>query len=730
MDEYALAQAQLSGLFIEAALKEYAADWREGSENKTVTRDSATGQFAKKATSITESVKDAAATIQEALKDPKEAKRKVNSELLKLTAKGLDKLVEKNPEFADELLDRMFGVDAQTARDKLADKYGEINPGLPNAIRPEPLEDAVTGMGALLRMKAKLRHPKQIASGLKKAFEVAGYQYNKLIDALNNIESESEGIKLLGKIAATSIPIATYLAATLTPEIAIGMLVGDTLATILASAAVTQAASFAANKAMDKMDVKNPVLRLGIDLAIAIGVGSGFSVAPKKIRSLKLSNTNVAKIAQAGKTADDLKSTAKAVTQEVEKMKNPAKSLLEQQRRDRFLHSLSLTAEKTTDKVSKGFFANLSDYCALKLKPTEDLTSYVEKELRGMRTLLKDTDIDVEALTSRLAQMSDLSNVPLLQHQHRIKDVKKLVQRVKEIPQAAKNASSNKGSVLKQQASDLFKETAKRQNEGLPFEEAMSIKRNNYTLLDKAHALEQGDRVRTMLLNAEIKYGKQLDDFLGSVTSNTKTINKRYEAFLGSLVRDKPKNVAISKATDEDFIDYFNAVKLTGEWRRPWASKANRDKVVSESQKVIELFSRFSPVDLNIKIGSYGSRAYVAGTGSQLVNLADGNTRTVWHELTHMVEESIKGGFELSSAFRGIRTIQSGLDDLARLGMPGEKVIFDSFINPYAGKVYPSNSSEILTMAGENLASAESLHRFATLDREHLMFYLSVIDRG
>ncbi len=316
IDEYALAQAQISGIFIEAALKEYAADWREGSENKTVVRDSATGQFAKKATSVTESVKDAATTIQEAIKDPKEAKRKVNSELLKLTAKGLDKLVEKNPEFADELLNKMFGVDAQTARDRLADKYAKVNPGLPNAIKPDPLKEIVNSISGL----QEGRDPKELAKDIKRAFELAGFKYNKLIDDLNNVESESEGIKVLGKIAAASIPIAGYLAATLTPEIAIGMLVGDTLGTILVSAAATQAVSFAANKAMDKMDVKNPWVRLGIDLAIGIGVGSGVSAGAKQLEKKAL--LKAAKAKQAKELAEAEAKAAQKLQRRQQRLNN------------------------------------------------------------------------------------------------------------------------------------------------------------------------------------------------------------------------------------------------------------------------------------------------------------------------------------------------------------------------------------------------------------------------
>jgi hypothetical protein len=282
LNHYTLAQVQCTSILLEAALKEYAADWLKNADS--VMRDE-TGKFAKKVASVGQEVSQVKQSVQETIKDPKEARRKVSSELLKLTAKGLDKLVEKNPKFTDELLDKMFGLDAQKARDKLADMYGDINPGLPNAIRPDPLKETLSDV--LKNALAHKGNPKQLAKDLIQAFELAGDSYNKLIDDLNNVESESEAIKLLGKIAATSIPIAGYLAATLTPEIAIGLLAGDTLTTILASAAATQAVSFAANKAMDKMDVENPWVRTGIDLAVGIGVGGAVSTGAKQLKQTK-----------------------------------------------------------------------------------------------------------------------------------------------------------------------------------------------------------------------------------------------------------------------------------------------------------------------------------------------------------------------------------------------------------------------------------------------------------
>lgn len=273
----AQAQSQLAVIILaQAQLKEYEANWLTNA--KTVTRDTS-GRFA-----------SVGQTVRKTIEDPTETKRKISSELLKATAKGLDKLVSRYPQFTNTLLDKMLGMDAEKARDRLADVYGSVNPGLPNAIKPNPLME--------IKADIKRKNHKQLAKDLAQAFELAGYKYNKLLDDLNNVESESEAVKLLGKIAATSIPIAAYLAATLTPEVAIGMLVGDTLGSILASAAATQAVSFAANKAMDKADVKNPFFRLGIDLAIGIGVGGAVSAGAKQLEKRAVLKASQAKQAQ------------------------------------------------------------------------------------------------------------------------------------------------------------------------------------------------------------------------------------------------------------------------------------------------------------------------------------------------------------------------------------------------------------------------------------------------
>ncbi len=287
LNPYTLIQAQANSVLLQALLKEFGAEWLVNVDS--VLRDEG-GRFASKASAATGAIKEVgtkASTVkqvlQEALRDPDAAKLKVSSEVLKLTAKGLEKLVEKDPEFADKLTDRMFGTDAQKTRDKLADMYGEINPGLPNAIKPDPFKDIADD---LMKLKDG-RDPKELRKDFQRAFELTGYRYNKLLDDLNNVESESELIRKLGKLTATAIPMAIYLAAVLTPEVAIGLLLRQRLTTILAFAAVGQLSYFVSNKIADEAGVENFWARLGIDFAVNLATGITLETAWSQMRSLK-----------------------------------------------------------------------------------------------------------------------------------------------------------------------------------------------------------------------------------------------------------------------------------------------------------------------------------------------------------------------------------------------------------------------------------------------------------
>jgi uncharacterized protein YoxC len=642
VDEYALAQAQISGIFVEAALKEYVADWRKGSEDKTVMRDSATGQFAKKAS--------------------------------------------RSPTQSEDTSEN-------------------------------PLSNALS----VLRQPAKAKeHALALLDDVKKG-----------VDRIKTAKPEDLA-KVAKQIMKDGVPAAIYLAQTFGPDVIIGLSLGESLPIILGGAAVYLAVSKVAEKMLEESEFDNPWIKAGVNLAVSLvtaDLAKGILTATK---AAKFNAQGVYKIVQAGKTADDLKATVKTVTQQVDKMATPAKNLLEQQRRDRFLHSLTLTAETSKDNTTKNLFKNLADYCSGKLSsPSENLTRYVEKEISGLRQSLKGTSVDVDGLADRLAQMSDLTNTPLLLRNRRIDDVKNIVQRAKEIPQAAKDIDGIAHKAVIKQVDDLRKKFAQQIKNGVPYETILRDPEliNSSLLVDKANAIEFGNEWRSMLVNTEIKYGKQLDEFLDSVTKNPKDIGDRYEVFLGNLVKDKPQNVKIGRAADYDFLrNKPYGVKDRDKYLyQPWADKGTRDMIADECQKAAELFGRLSPVQLDVRIGSHGPRAYQIGN---IINVSTGDFTHTWHELTHVLERTMDKGFELSSAFRGARTTGRELKDMAHLGMPGEKAVVDRFLNTYTGKVYTGNSTEILTTAAEKMATAEGLHHLATLDREQLMFFLSVLDRG
>lgn len=329
--ETLLAQAQLEVICAQVGLKEYAANWLK--EAGTVTRDTS-GRFASRATGIllNEQFTEAREKIHSGtghigklvdqldsyIKDPELAKKKISTELIKLAGRGLDKLVEKNPKFADILLDKMFGIDAQKARDNLADLYGKINPGLPNAIKPNPFAELVNDLKGL----KKGRDPKELVKDLGRAFERTAYEYEKLIYELNNVESDSEAIKQLGKIAAASLPIATYLGFALTPELVMGLIFQESLPVILTSFAAGEAASLGVNKAMDELEIENFPLRLAVDIlastAASISVAGGIKAIEKSGIVEKLKSTDFKALAEKKiKEFNKIKSKATASSSEI-----------------------------------------------------------------------------------------------------------------------------------------------------------------------------------------------------------------------------------------------------------------------------------------------------------------------------------------------------------------------------------------------------------------------------
>jgi hypothetical protein len=548
------------------------------------------------------------------------------------------------------------------------------------------------------------------------------------IERLKTAKAPAQAQEIADQIVANAVPASIYLARTVAPDLLIGLSLGESLPVVLGGAAVFAAVGLATDKALKELDIDNPWIKAAANIATALIVSDVIRGVNAATTWNKFADSGVFPVVKAGKTADDLKATFKTVQQQLENAAKPAKSLLEQQNRDRFLHSLSLAAEANIEKPIGGFLADTVNYASGFIKTQdENLARYVEKELSGLKPALQEAEIDVEVLASRLARMCDMSDIPLLLRSKRANDVKNLVKRAKELPKALEDAVSPEITKIEKTLEDLSNEFGRRILDGEAPEVVIKDPKwmDSMLLVDKGNALEQGANWRSMLLNTEIKHGDQLDAFV----YGKKNLRDRYEAFLGSLVKDKSSKAKISMATDEQFLKIKPENLLPGEipmWE-PWAPKKVRDWVAKESKKAVELFAKISPASVDISVGSFGSRAFHS---KGIINVADGDLTVVWHELTHDLEQSVSDAFHLSSAFRGARTLKDGFDDMARLGIPGEKAVFDSFVNPYCGKVYLANSTEILTTAVEHLASGFGLHSLAVLDREHLMFAVSMLNHG
>ena len=89
------------------------------------------------------------------------------------------------------------------------------------------------------------------------------------------------------------------------------------------------------------------------------------------------------------------------------------------------------------------------------------------------------------------------------------------------------------------------------------------------------------------------------------------------------------------------------------------------------------------------------------------INMNEVKKTTAFHEIGHMVEYFNKDALRLSLEFRNMRTRGEKVQLLADLlNIPEykmESTYADNFINPYIGKDYGDDASEVLSMGLESI---------------------------
>jgi hypothetical protein len=292
------AHAQLLRIRIAAeGTKEYKADWLKNTD--TVVRDGS-GKFAKKGTSSATSETSTPGqppTVQEKVGQAISDTKKVTSLLLEggeVSVEMLKKLL------TDKDFRRRAGLEVgQTGAQaiKRLAEAAKVNPEFTkkldsyiNKFNQDLIKEYGDDGGA---MAQAIRKHGNLPPGdnLQQRLELQVAKYKAYEDALGSPEvyekEEPASVESLAqKVIAASVPIAIGLGITIIPE-AIFAGAAFSLTESLIAFAAGEAGVFAADKAMDKLEVDNPVARLGIGLAVGALTGGTAVMGFKTVRAKK-----------------------------------------------------------------------------------------------------------------------------------------------------------------------------------------------------------------------------------------------------------------------------------------------------------------------------------------------------------------------------------------------------------------------------------------------------------
>ena len=120
-------------------------------------------------------------------------------------------------------------------------------------------------------------------------------------------------------------------------------------------------------------------------------------------------------------------------------------------------------------------------------------------------------------------------------------------------------------------------------------------------------------------------------------------------------------------------------------------------------------------------------RAYAKGRANVSIG-SDFNKRTLFHELSHILDAWEPGFTKAAKAF-----IAGRADGKPKLlssitgnrGYRRDEIAYsDSFIDPYVGKIYRHDASEVMSMGLECLNNAEACEKLASQDPEHFQLVM------
>lgn len=240
---------------------------------------------------------------------------------------------------------------------------------------------------------------------------------------------------------------------------------------------------------------------------------------------------------------------------------------------------------------------------------------------------------------------------------------------------------------------------------------------------------------------------KRIAEMKTSLMMQEKTDNPEYAA-LYSRMKSLAEGIEVrEKETFESVKKALESVSpVSKEGAQTWATenvyiapnvarklkKINypKEQFINDMAEVYRyLGGKLGPVEFILQKGT--RRAFARGR-SQICLDSDFNKTTLFHECGHLVEHWDRAALAASLSFIKNRAQGAPKSLKVMTGgcyQPGEKAFPDSFIDPYVGKDYQGEASEVFSMALQQMASPAHLANFIEKDPEHFKLFLGVCAR-
>jgi hypothetical protein len=720
------------------------------------------GKFAKKGASVAQSVVDTTAilkqgfdltgdTIQSLIKDPEFRKRTGIATGLPM-AKLISNLATQarlNPKLTEKLDEWIAN-----ATKEFADQYGDDKNPMAQAIRNNKLAQP----------------PKDASFNEKMEFRVA--QYTAYQEALKNPEDFSKRDEIIGKAAAAAIPIGVSLAIALGFEVAIPLFLAQSVnwATVLSSVALGEAADFAVQKGMDKLEINNPALRIGASMVAGILAGGLVTGVNNKIKNIERLEVERLANEEAKRLADE---EAERLTKErVEKL---AKEKIEHESKkeyERLIKEESDRIEKEYEELFKKKVPTPKSTQEL-LEDKAERLAKLQKPSLSVQKVLNDMGLDFPEILKAIHNINhsqDARNTLLVDIEKTLENIHQLQKDIESL-----DISADIHNIQKERYRELMKNKEKLLEKKAQLRIAEGKGYSPEKRLLEASEIMEKEGIdsprylwRKAVLQAEVKYGKYLDEIQNGVENG-------YAKLMKSLKKDHNYNAECIFVENDPGTQNIMALELSID------VKNSINDIVSDFQDIVS-------IPLKIHIGSrdlgiyaiQGKRAtsnitnhyfdninilkdfpfleeesngfvHVGGVFRRNPNevyyssgynvLCDPDTQikeSLWHEMGHLVEASILKSQKTAQSFLKDRESESWLigdiDELEESTFFSGNIIkaIDHFFDGYMGTQYMDNGSntvlltELISSGFEGLSSPWMAKSMTIRDRESLLYAIAV----